>query len=128
MKRYVSPKFPLQILEQIEDLRLNGDVEGGDRLVRNDQLRGRDQCAGDSDSLSLAAGELMWVAVVVLGVEPDPFEQLTHHPGLVGLRADALDTERSADDRSHRAPGVERRVRVLEDDLKLASQRPQLAP
>ena len=52
----------LKILHQVQDLGLDRDIEGGDRLVGNDQLRPRDQRAGDGDALALTAGEFMRVA------------------------------------------------------------------
>ena len=66
----------LQVLEQVEDLRLHGDVERGHRLVADDQLRVDRERAGDADPLALAARELVRKAVVVLGVEADDLEQL----------------------------------------------------
>jgi hypothetical protein len=53
-------KVALEIFEQIEDLRLNRDVEGRDRFVADDQLRVERKRAGDADPLSLAAGEFVW--------------------------------------------------------------------
>ena len=41
---------------------------------------------------------------------------------------ETLDRKRLADDVAARQPRVERRVRVLEDDVHLAAERPQLAP
>ena len=61
----------LQVLEQVDDLRLDRHVEGGDRLVADDELGLERERAGDADALALAAGELVRVAVVVLRVEPD---------------------------------------------------------
>ena len=66
----------LQVVEQVDDLGLDRDIEGGDRLVGDDQLRVRRQGPGDPDPLALAAGELVRVAVGVLGREPDALEQL----------------------------------------------------
>src|SRR3954454_8158407 len=43
--------------EQVEDLRLDGDVERGDRLVADDHLRLDRECARDRDALALAAGQ-----------------------------------------------------------------------
>ena len=68
----------LEVVEQVDDLRLDRDVEGGDRLVGDDQLRLQRQRPGDPDPLPLAAGELVREAVVVLGGEADPLEQLLH--------------------------------------------------
>ena len=73
-------EFALQVVEEVDDLGLDGDVEGGDGFVGDDQFRAQGQGAGDADALALAAGEFVGVAVVVLGAEADQFEQV------VGLR------------------------------------------
>ena len=49
MKTSVSPSSSLEILEQVEDLRLDRDVERRDRLVGDDQLRVGDDRARDPD-------------------------------------------------------------------------------
>ena len=70
----------LQVVEQVDDLRLDRHVERGDRLVGDDQLRPQRERAGDADALALAAGELVRVAVVVLRVQADELEQVLHRP------------------------------------------------
>jgi len=106
---------------------LDRHVERAHRLVRHDQLGPQRQRAGDPDALPLAAGELVRIAVVVLGVEADELEQFLHvAPDTAGC-FDLLQPERGADDGADRMPGVERGVRVLEDHLDLAPQRPHLA-
>ena len=66
----------LELAQQVEDLGLDRDVERGDRLVGDEQLGLERDRAGDADALALAAGELVRIAVVVLGVEPDAVHQL----------------------------------------------------
>lgn len=44
-----------QILEQIEDLRLNGNVQRRCRLVADEKTRPCCQCSGDGNTLPLAA-------------------------------------------------------------------------
>ena len=66
----------LQLLEQVEHLRLDRDVERGDRLVADDELRVERERPRDADALTLTAGELVRIAVDVLGVQPDDLEQL----------------------------------------------------
>ena len=73
-----EPELFLQVLEQVEDLRLNRDVERRDGLVAEDELRVDRERAGDADPLALAAGELVREPVVVLGVEADDLEELLH--------------------------------------------------
>ena len=69
----------LQVLQQVDDLRLDRDVQGRDGLVADDQARveGDGPCL---DPLPLASRELVRVAVVVLGVEADHLEKLLHPP------------------------------------------------
>ena len=114
------------VLEQVDDLRLDRHVERGHRLVGHQQLRLQGQRAGDADALALAAGELVRVAVVVLGVEPDDLQQLLDPRQDLVLRHHLVDRQRRADDRADRVPRVQRRVRVLEDHLDLAAQRLEL--
>ncbi len=49
----------LERLQEIEDLRLDRDVEGGHGLIGDDQPGPEDEGAGDPDPLSLAAAEFM---------------------------------------------------------------------
>ena len=112
----------LQVLEQVDDLGLHGDVERGDRLVADDDLRLEGERAGDPDALALAAGELVRIPVHVVGVEADALQQLLGAlqpplPGRdVGVHRPAL-----GHDVADRHARVQRAVRVLEDDLDLAA-------
>ena len=122
-----QPELALQLAQQVEDLRLDRHVERGDRLVGDDQLRLQRERARDADALALAAGELVRVAVVVLGVEPDDVHQLLDAALALALALlHPVDHERLADDRADRLARVQRRVRVLEDHLHLAAQRLEL--
>src|SRR4029453_6416901 len=103
------------------------DVWAQARLGGNDQLRPERERARDADALALPAGKLMREAVVVLGREPDGLEQLLDSPLALLAVADAVDPHRVADDRPDPLPGVQRGVRVLEDHLHLAAQRPKCA-
>ena len=60
----------LHVLQHIDHLGLDGHVQGGDGLVAHDELRPHRQCPGNAHTLLLAAGELMGIAVGVLGVQP----------------------------------------------------------
>ena len=51
-----------QPAEELEDLRLGGDVERGGGLVGDQELRAERDRHGDADALALAAGELVRVA------------------------------------------------------------------
>ena len=68
----------LEVLEQVDDLRLDRHVERRDGLVGDDQLRSQRERPGDADPLALAAGELVREAARVLGREADERQQLAH--------------------------------------------------
>src|SRR4051812_27935197 len=49
----------LQALQQVDDLRLHGDIKRGNGLVAHDQARVERERAGDAETLALAAGKLV---------------------------------------------------------------------
>src|SRR5438132_5871233 len=61
----------LEVLKQIDNLRLHRNVEGANRLVANNELWANTKGAGDADPLALAAAELMRVSLGVLRIQPD---------------------------------------------------------
>ena len=102
-----EPELPLQVLEQVEDLRLHGDVERRHGLVADDQLRVDRERARDTDALALPARELVREPVVVLGVEADDLEQLLDAALALGRRCPILcDLERLGDDEADPLAGL----------------------
>ena len=60
------PQLLAQVVDEVEDLRLDGDVECGGRLVRDQELRLTGQCHGDHDPLAQSPRELVRVGVEAL--------------------------------------------------------------
>ena len=58
-----QPHIPLQILQQIDDLRLDGNIKRRDSLIAHNKARAQDQRAGNADALALATGKLMRKAI-----------------------------------------------------------------
>ena len=121
-------ELALELLEEVDDLRLDRNVERGDRLVGDDEVRVERERPGDADPLALAARELVWVAFAEVRVEADRREQLADPLAPLGAVPDAVDLERLADDPRHVHPRVEAGVRVLEDHLHPAAHAPQGGP
>ena len=97
----------LQVVEQVDDLRLDRDVERRDRLVGDDELRVQRERAGDADALALAARELVRVAVAVLRREADELEQLRTRAASIWPRSPMLvDAQRLGDDVPTRMRGL----------------------
>ena len=68
----------LQLLQQIEDLGLNGDVQCGCRLVADHDLWLGDKSSGNCDPLTLAARELAREEIGVAPYETDAVEDRMH--------------------------------------------------
>ncbi len=68
-EKHRQSEFVAEVVEQVEDLLLDGDVERGGGLVGNEELRAVDDGHGDHDALPHASGELVRVAAgALLGV------------------------------------------------------------
>ena len=65
----------LQIHQQVENLRLNGDVQCRYRLITDDELGIQCQCAGNADTLTAAAVHLMRVGKAQPTVQTDKVHQ-----------------------------------------------------
>ena len=59
----------LEVVEKIENLRLNGNIQSADWFVAHDKFRGDGQGAGDADTLTLSPGKFMGVTVGVFWIQ-----------------------------------------------------------
>ena len=112
----------LQILQQVERLRLDRHVQRRHRLVAHDKLRVEGQGAGNADALALAAAEGVRIAHHVLGTQPHHLEQLSHAILQLLALGDAVDDQRLAHDLQQRPARIQRSVGILKDHLHVAAQ------
>ena len=75
-------QFCLQVMHQVQHLRLHRHVQRTDGFVRHDQLRPGDQGPRNGDTLALAAREFMRVFVEVAGAQA---HRIQHVCGLHAL-------------------------------------------
>ena len=109
-----------QLVEQVDDAGLDGHVQGGDRLVEDQEAGFEGQGPGDADALALAAGEVARVAVGVTRLQPDQRHELPD-PGADLAPPPAVGAQRFGDEVEDGQTRVQRRHRVLEDDLDVAA-------
>ena len=83
----------LQVGHEVQDLRLDRQVERGYRLVGDDEARADRERTRDADTLTLAAAELVRVAVVVLRTEPDLLQQRFDPTTLLGALREAVNLD-----------------------------------
>jgi len=116
----------LQPLEEIDDLRLDRDVECRHRLVRDDEVGIERDCAGQADALALAARELVRVTPGRIGREADDLQEVANLCVGLALGRETVGPQWLADDASNAVAGIEGRIRILEHHLHATAQRPQL--
>ena len=116
----------LQVAKQVDDLRLDGDVECRNRLVGDDELGLHGQGAGDADALALAAREGARQAVGLVLAEAHELEQLDDACVDLGLGAHVVVQQLLAQHLAHGHAGVERGVGILEDHLDVFAAVAQL--
>jgi hypothetical protein len=116
----------LDVLQQRDHVRLDGDVQRRHRLVGDDHPRVDDQRPGERDPLFLATRQLVWVPVSVVRVESDAVQQVTCDLLAATPWSDAVDLQRLRDRLPDGHPGVKAGVGVLEDHLCLPSEPLQL--
>ena len=116
----------LDVLHEVDHLGLNGHVQRGDALVRDDELRVHDQRPGDAHTLPLSAGKLVGITGGVFGREAHFFQQLRNELGpLLAVRGAVVDVQALADDVLHLFAGVQTGHGILEDHLHV---RPEHLP
>ena len=97
----------LKLFHQVQNLRLDGHVQGRNRLVADDELGIQRQCPGDTDSLPAAAVQLVGIGVDQTVGKTYDLHQLTHPLHLFGRVGDDLvDLKRISDDLAHCLTGI----------------------
>ena len=85
-----EPEILLQTHQQVENLRLDRDVERRDRLVGDDEVRLDGERPRDADALPLSTAELVRLAVGELRREPDAVEQFVDPLSRLAFGGDAV--------------------------------------
>ena len=110
-----------QLGEKVQDLRLDGDVEGGDGFVGDDDLRPEGEGAGDGDALALAAGEFMRVFLHEARREADGTHEIGDACGDLAGRAGLVHEQGLGERGEDRHAGVERGVGILKNHLQVSA-------
>ena len=126
-KQIRDPQFALQIHQQINNLRADGDVQRRYRLVGDDHFRIQRQRPGNADALPLAAGKLVRVAPGVLRLQADALQQPGDPPAGILIGHHLMHPQRLEDRVADGLARVEGGPGILKNKLDIAAQRLQLA-
>src|SRR5918996_5128049 len=116
----------LQVLEQVDDLRLNRHIERGYGFVRNDEIGIEGQRPSQANSLALSSRELVGISAYCRCGESDHIQQMSDGLFHIPARCRTVNAQRFRNDVAHRLPWVEGRVWILEHHLHPASKRSQV--
>ena len=118
----------LIVTQQVDDLRLNGNVQCGDGLITDDQRGVQHQGAGNADALALAAGKLVGIPSGVFCRQANAVQHgKDFFVNFLLAFANMVGFQRLGNDIAHRHAGVQRSIRILEDHLHVAAHRLHLA-
>ncbi len=117
----------LQVLHDVEHLRLHRHVQRGRGLVADQEFGLRGQRPRDRDALALPAGELVRKLLHVGTGQPHRQQQLADLGAQTrGVAEQTVLAQRLADDVQHLPARVEAGIRVLEDHLHAPAQGAQI--
>ena len=101
----------LKALQKVDNLRLDRNVESGNGLVTYYELRLYRECSSNTDSLSLSAGELVRISLVVVVTQTALIHEVENVILNLLLRYDAVYKHRLGDEITYGATGGEVRSR-----------------
>jgi len=122
-------EFALELLQEEKNLRTDGDIEGGDGFVGDDELGLENQGARDADALALAAGEFVRIAAHGVFVQADAAQDCRSAlEALCRGEAGFVNGKRLGNDFADAHSRIERSEGILKNHLHLAALRTQLLP
>src|SRR5258708_3579518 len=117
----------LQIAQEIDDLRLDGNIERTHWFVAHDEPGFDCQGTSNSDALALAPAKFVRVTIRVRSIQPDVFKQSVN-PAPAHNCADSkpVDVQGFPDAFSYRHARIERTIWILKNNLELPPTGAQL--
>ena len=109
----------LEIAQQIDDLRLDRNIQCGNRLVCDDQFGFQGEGPRYPDALALATAELVRIAAEDAWIESDSLQKIGYPIVPFGSARDSVNRKGLTYNRSDRHSRVQRGVRILKDDLHI---------
>ena len=128
-KQIRQPALPLELVEQIDDLRANGDIQRGDGFVCHDKIRIHDKAPRNADALALPAGKFMREAGGKVFGKAHFLHDLLHFAQPVLLVIEQMIVIQAfGDNVIHLCALVERGHRILKDHLHFHMKMLHLIP
>ena len=118
-----QPHALLQIVQEVDHLRLNRHIQRGNALVGDNQPGVHNQGAGNADALTLTAGKLVRIAGSVLRRKSDFLKHFADFLlALLPIGEAVVDVHAFADDVADLLARIQTRHRVLENHLHIRAE------
>ena len=118
-------QFVLKVLQEIDDLRLNGNIQGTDRFVTHNEFRRQGQSSGNTDPLPLTTGKFVRITTGSRGGQAHTIQKRSHTVTTLLSTRNTMHRKRLADNIAHGHSRIQRPHRVLKDHLHAAAQLPK---
>ena len=116
-KKDGKPHLLLYAAQKGDNLRLYGYVQGGNRFIRYQKLRGEHQAFRNADALPLASRQLSGIALRKLFLQPHPAQHLRHLFFSLSPVKPRVQAERLFQNPSHLFRRIEGAEGILENHL-----------
>jgi hypothetical protein len=116
----------LKFLDEVEDLCLDRDIESRRRLIKDNELRARDQCPRNSNALPLATTEFMRVTIHMVFIESHFSEACSDPCNDLFPFGKTVDLEGIPYGLLDQHPRIKGRLGILKDDLEIPSHLSQI--
>lgn len=107
-------------------MRLNGYIQGGERLIGHNKLRMGRQSSCNSYPLALPTTELVGISIQMFRLKAHFFQQVENLVSDLTATDPLMRLERTGDDLVDGFSGIEGGKRILENDLKFFPERSQV--
>ena len=77
-KQISQSTLSLKLLQKVDNLRLDGNVQSGNRLITYNEVRVYCKGTGDTNTLALSAGKLVWKTVRMLCLKTNSLQKLNY--------------------------------------------------
>ena len=113
----------LQVHHQVQDLRLDGNVQCGYRLITDNELGIQRQGSRNADTLTAPAVQLMRIGINKTLCQSYRFHQLENSLiNVILIGKNLTDLDGLSDNLTDGQTGIQRCIRILENDLQILAQ------
>ena len=120
-------QMEMEALQKLQNLQLHGPIEGTGGLIENEEPRLQHDGSGDGEALALSSGELVRIPIHAVGIQSHFVQRCGDNVAPLRLTVtDVMHPQALFHNLPSRQTRAQRTEGILEDDLHVSTQGPQL--